>query len=279
LFKVRVISAAVGIALLVAVILSGPVVFGIAMSCVAMIGLYEFYKAVHFAGFRPVRIVGYIFCLPLFLISFRVGYSWLRNLNTFPGLIEFLAFGLFIVLVLLFSMIVFLHKRYNISDIALTLFGPVYVAFLFSFLILTRNFENGMLFVILIFIGAWGTDTFAYFTGMFAGKRKVLPAISPKKTVEGTIGGVIGTALSTVVYGIFAINKVYNIPLYHFVLIGALNGVVSQIGDWGASAIKRYAKIKDYGGIMPGHGGVLDRFDSILFTAPIVYFYYIFVLV
>jgi len=278
LLKVRVISAVVGIVLLVAVILLGPEVFGVAMSIMALIGLYEFYNSVSSAGFRPIRTVGYISCIPLFLIGIGAGFSWVGSIFTYSEPIKVFFLGLFIVVLVLFSLIVFQHKRFNIVDIALTLFGPTYVVFLFLFVILTRNLENGMLFILLIFIGAWGTDTFAYFTGMFLGRRKVLPVISPKKTLEGTIGGVVGTILATVAYGVLIINKTYNIPFYHFILIGALNGAVSQIGDWGASSIKRHVNIKDYGKIMPGHGGVLDRFDSILFIAPIVYFYYIFVL-
>lgn len=280
MLKIRVISATVGIIILVAIMSLGPEVLGVGISILALIGIHEFYNSVSNAGNRPVRVIGYISCIPLFLTGISGGFNWVNTYLNTSNLTGIFFLCLFIIILVLFSLIVFLHERYNIVDIAITLFGAAYVVFLFSFIILTRNLKNGILFVWLIFIGAWATDTFAYFTGKFLGKNKVLPVISPKKTLEGTIGGVIGTIAVTAVYGILIINRSfsYYIPIYHFIIIGALSGLISQIGDWGASAIKRYVKIKDYGNVMPGHGGILDRFDSILFTAPIVYFYYIFIL-
>jgi phosphatidate cytidylyltransferase len=164
-------------------------------------------------------------------------------------------------------------KKHNLIDISLTIFAIFYVVFLISFVILTRNLENGEYYIWLVFIGAFATDTFAYFTGRLIGRVKIIPEISPKKTVEGSIGGVIGCIAVTVVYG-FIINKyIGNIHIINFIILGILNGVISQIGDWSASAIKRFVNVKDFGKIMPGHGGVLDRMDSILFVAPVVYFY------
>src|SRR5690606_7424280 len=111
---------------------------------------------------------------------------------------------------------------------------------------------------------------FAYFTGMLFGKRKILPIVSPKKSLEGSIGGVVGCALVTVLFGLIFLK---GISMHHLIIMGLISGTVSQVGDWAASAIKRYSGIKDYGALMPGHGGVLDRFDSILFVAPHIYIY------
>jgi phosphatidate cytidylyltransferase len=128
-----------------------------------------------------------------------------------------------------------------------------------------------------VFIGAFATDTFAYIFGNLMGKTKILPIISPKKSLEGSIGGIFGCILLMVLVNLLATSLGWvsiKIPLHHFIVVGLLCGIISQIGDWAASAIKRYVGVKDYGKIMPGHGGVLDRFDSILFVAPVIYFYF-----
>ena len=277
--KKRIISALIGLVLLVVVVQFGNIALGIGILALSVIGLHELYSAVGRAGFKPIRIIGYVSCAPVFFISLNGEY---KRVNTYIDLfksINYVSFGIFLVIILLFSLIIFLHDKYNLIDIALTIFGILYVPFLFSFIVLTRNLENGILYIWLIFIGAFATDSSAYFIGVFLGRHKLLPAISPKKTVEGAIGGIVGCVVFTVLYGAFVNMYANGIPLYHFALIGILNGILSQIGDWAASAVKRYVNIKDYGRLMPGHGGVLDRFDSILFTAPVVYFYLSFLVV
>jgi phosphatidate cytidylyltransferase len=166
----------------------------------------------------------------------------------------------------------FSDGRYGIKDAAVTLFGIAYVAFPLSFVTLTRQMDYGYLYMWLIFIGAWATDTFAFFTGVTIGKTKIVPKISPKKSLEGCIGGVIGCVAVMAAFGTY-FNNILGVPVIHFAVIGLICGVISQLGDWSASVVKRAVGIKDYGNIMPGHGGVLDRVDSILFTAPAVFFY------
>ena len=133
--------------------------------------------------------------------------------------------------------------------------------------------EYGML-VWLIFLTAFGTDIMAYFTGYFLGKHKLCPKISPKKTIEGSIGGVIGSVVLSALFGYFFFERI----LIHCIIIGIIGGIVSQFGDLTASVFKRKMGIKDYGNLIPGHGGILDRFDSVLFTAPMVYYYIMLVL-
>ena len=271
--KIRVISAIAGLGLLISVVLLPVEIFGIAVFALALVGIYEFYNAVSNAGYRPVKFIGYLTCIPLLLIGIGAGNG---RFGDFAGkllLPEYFTFVIFIVLAALMAFIVFLRDRYNLLDICLTVFGVLYVIFLLSFVLLTRNLEHGRLFIWLIFIGAWATDTFAYFAGVTMGKTKLIPAISPKKTVEGSVGGIIGCVLITVLYGLYINTYLDFIPVYHYVIIGLLSGSISQIGDLAASAIKRYVNIKDYGYVMPGHGGALDRFDSILFVAPVIYFY------
>ena len=125
----------------------------------------------------------------------------------------------------------------------------------------------------LVFICAWGCDTCAYCVGMMIGKHKMAPVLSPKKSVEGGIGGIVGAALIGALYAL-AINRWSNAgaSILEFAIIGAVGGAISQIGDLAASAIKRNYNIKDYGKLIPGHGGILDRFDSVIFTAPIIYY-------
>ena len=154
-----------------------------------------------------------------------------------------------------------------------TLFAPLYVGLLISFVILLREAEYGQFFVWLIFISAWGSDTCAYFTGSLIGKHKLAPVLSPKKTVEGAIGGAVGAGLLAVVYTY--IYTLFAIPYMRenmLLIVGivVVSAILSQFGDLAASAIKRTLGVKDFGYIFPGHGGVLDRFDSILFVAPFI---------
>ncbi|MCX7711840.1 MAG: phosphatidate cytidylyltransferase [Clostridia bacterium] len=275
MLKTRVISAVVGAVLLIVLLSLGNIALGLGILVLSLIGIRELYQAVSHAGYKPVRWIGYLACIPIFLISL----SGENKVSAYVGLLKSvnsIFFGIFVMLMVLFSLIVFLHDKYSLIDIALTVFGILYVPFLFSFIVLTRGMTNGVLFIWIIFI-AWSTDTFAYFTGLMLGKHKLLPAISPKKTIEGSIGGIIGCVAATIAYGIFIRAYIGEIPIYHFVIIGLLNGIISQVGDLSASAIKRFVNIKDYGKVMPGHGGVLDRFDSILFVAPVVYFYLSFI--
>ena len=278
MLKTRVISSAIGLILLAGAVWTHQLVLGIVIFVFSLIGLREFYSSLSSAGYRPVRTIGYIACTPIIFIGLN---GVIKTVDSYIDLfksINYFSFGLFAMLVILFGFIVFLHDRYTINDIAFTFLGILYVAFLFSFIVLTRNLVNGFFYIWLIFIGAWATDTFAYFTGRYLGKVKLLPAISPNKTVEGAVGGIVGCVAATVLYGVFINRFIGGIELYHFAVLGILNGCISQLGDWAASAIKRYVKIKDYGKLMPGHGGVLDRFDSILFVAPVVYFYISFVI-
>jgi phosphatidate cytidylyltransferase len=271
--KTRIISAVAALALLLTVMFLGREAIGVTVFIIALVGIYEFYNAVRNAGYKPVNVLGYVCCLPLLYIALsggkETGIGFMDAMATSRGI----TLCVFFLLVTLFCLIIFLNDRFNLIDISITLFGILYVAFLFSFVIFIRNLDEGYLYIWIIIIGAFSTDTFAYFTGVCIGKTKILPAISPKKSLEGCIGGTIGCVAAMLAFGLYVSKFLDNMPLYHFIILGVLCGIVSQIGDWAASAVKRFAKIKDYGRIMPGHGGVLDRIDSILFVAPTVYFY------
>ena len=143
-----------------------------------------------------------------------------------------------------------------------------------SFVFKLRYVENGIYYVWLIFIGAWGSDTCAYCVGKLFGKHKMPSELSPNKTIEGCVGGVIGAALIGFLFALFALRSPEY--LWKLPIIGGVSSIISQIGDLAASAIKRNHDIKDYGKLIPGHGGILDRFDSIIFIAPIVYYLVVF---
>ncbi len=273
--KTRIISGFVLAILLVAAVFSGQIVFGIAVFALSVIGIYEFYNSVSNAGYKPIKLFGYLACIPVLLLGMD---GKIKAVSDFIDSFQkgnYLGVLIFLLIVLLSTSIIFLYKRFNLIDISLTAYGIIYVVYLFSFVVLTRNMDHGVYLIWLIFIGAFATDTSAYFTGVAIGKTKILPVISPKKSLEGSIGGVLGCILITCMYGFFLKDSIpdLDVRFYDFAILGLLCGIISQIGDWTASAIKRYVKVKDYGSLMPGHGGVLDRFDSILFVAPVIYFY------
>ena len=183
------------------------------------------------------------------------------------GLIA-LMFLLYLLFVLIFS-----RKNCSASDISVTFFFTSYAAVSFSSILLIRELENGEYLYLLVFIAAWVTDTFAYFTGKFLGRHKLMPVISPKKTIEGSIGGIIFCAGAFILYG-YVISSIRGgaVPDYLLLgLAGVVTSVVAQLGDLSASAIKRGYNIDDFGTIFPGHGGVIDRFDSVMAVGPFIF--------
>lgn len=169
---------------------------------------------------------------------------------------------------------IFCYPKFNNNQVAGGIFGLIYTAFMMSFIYYTRELDNGVFLVWLIFITSWVNDTCAYFVGSMIGKHKMTPNLSPKKSWEGAVGGIVGSAIASSLYGLFYV-KHFNLPLtaiIPFTVIGAIGSFIAMCGDLVASAVKRNNDVKDYGKIIPGHGGILDRFDSVLFTAPMVYF-------
>lgn len=254
--KTRIISALIGFSLLLLLVILGGTVLNIAILIVSLIAVYEFNRVVrNIDGMNPILSVNYVFTICLFLLNYTETIE-----------IEFL---IFIYIITTLSFLVF-GKKHVFSDVPITLLGGLYIPFFFYHMYLL----NDNIYIWIVFIAAFATDTFAYFSGMFFGKHKLCPEISPKKTVEGSIGGIVGSVVTIVIFSI--VFKLENI--LGMAILGVILSVMSQIGDLTASRIKRTAGVKDYGDLMPGHGGVLDRFDSILFTTPIVYYYIIYVL-
>lgn len=190
------------------------------------------------------------------------------------------AFGLSVLylqgILVLFAVIGFLlllrsHTKIDFNQIACAAFGALMLPYMLLALIRIFNFENGKFLVLMPLLAAWGSDTFAYFAGRLFGRHKLAPVISPKKTIEGAVGGVFGGIVCIVAFVAILDNTLGSaLPYSAAVVLGALGAIIGQIGDLSFSIIKRQTGIKDYGRIFPGHGGVLDRFDSVIFVAPVV---------
>ncbi len=273
--KTRVISAIIMIAVAAVFIWLGGIPFGMFLFAISIIGLYEFYKAFRQKGIRPVQPLGFVYTLLIPVATFLEVENPLEipigeaRANIFP------AVQVVIVLVLLTLMVV-AHKKVTPIDGAVTLLGAFYVPFLLSFFVLTRNMTDGLVLFIIGILGSVAADTFALFAGRLWGKKKLIPAISPKKTIAGSVGSFFGSTVALVIYGLILhygnfMEKPFGI--LHFAILGIIMGATSQIGDLSASAMKRYCGIKDFGNLIPGHGGIIDRFDSMMFNVPMVYCY------
>lgn len=260
MFKTRLFSSLILLTITIAVIILGGNFLFVTVGIISLVGLMELYRIGKVNKSLP-GILGYFAGICYYVLL----YAKLEQYQ----LILFICF-----LMLLMAIYVFMFPKFVINQITIIFFGLFYVSIMLSYIYQVRMLEDGIILVCLIFIGAWGSDTCAYCVGKLIGKYKVAPKLSPKKTVEGCIGGVLGAALIGLVFAtIFQtyITSMEN-PQLAFAIIGAASSVISQIGDLVASAIKRNYNIKDYGTLIPGHGGILDRFDSIIFTAPIVYY-------
>ncbi len=258
---IRILSGIIGLPMLIGLLFIGGDVLKIVALICSIIGLHEFFKANDIS--TVTRNLSYVATA----IYYTVAGSSLDLLNTVIIITTFM--------LSLFISMVFLFPKISIKDVSISFLGFVYICVMLSFVYFVRSaFDNGKVYVYVIFITAFATDTFAYFTGMFLGKNKLAPILSPKKTIEGAIGGIVGSVVTIVIFG-YIVKTYYNVNVeftYIFWgLLGFMCAIMAQLGDLTASAIKRENNVKDYGNLIPGHGGILDRCDSVLFTAPVVY--------
>jgi len=263
----RYIGALVLAPLIIFLFLGGEYLKYIVM-VLSLFGMYEFYKVSRKKHYKPIGLVGYVLCIVYYL---NMTSDFSQSFN-----IYILIAGIFLLLC-----IPVLYTSYNFVDIALTIFGFLYVAVFFSFIVFINNKPYGEYLVWIIFICSWVCDTAAYYSGRYfgkGGKHKLCPKVSPNKTVEGSIGGLLGSVIGCTIYG-YAISR-YGVPieLYHYPIIGIICGVFGQFGDLIASSIKRFVGAKDYSSLIPGHGGILDRFDSILFVSVVAFYYITFII-
>ena len=260
MFTTRLISGIVLVILsLVVVGAGGSILFGV-VGMISLVGLFELYRVMKIEK-TPLGFIGYGTCIAYY------GLLW------FEGQ-QFVTLMCIAALMLLMSVYVFTFPKYKTEEITIVFFGVFYVAVMFSYLFQVRQMPDGGYLVWLIFLSSWGCDTCAYCVGVLFGKHKLAPVLSPKKSIEGAIGGVAGAAVLGFLYALTFQTQMAGIknPQLVCALACAIAAVISQIGDLAASAIKRNHQVKDYGHLIPGHGGVLDRFDSMIFTAPAIYF-------
>ena len=265
MFVTRLLSGIVLMLAAIAALVLGGYVLYFVVVVLSLVGLFELYRAAGLEKTLPAKL-GYLFCL-LLDVSLPAENTELTLLILVAALMCILA------------VYVIAYPKYQIGQVTLLLFGLFYVGLLLSYVYRVRGLEGGVYSVWLVFIGSWGSDTCAYCVGKLIGKHKLPSKLSPNKTIEGCLGGVIGAALIGAIYAAVFTNQLsmFPSPVLAFAVIGSVSAVISQIGDLAASGIKRNYDIKDYGNLIPGHGGILDRFDSVIFIAPVVYYLITFV--
>ena len=258
----RIITGVIGISVIIPLfIFSNTVAFTIVIALATVMCLYEMFRCM---GIHKK----YAITMPAYTLAAAIPF-FLRYLgdNAVAAKLCFIVAVLYLVIV--FALMIWSHGKIKFNDSMAVFVITAYIIAGTNSIIYVRDFDDvGQYLYLLIFLGAWMTDIFAYFAGYLFGKHKLIPDVSPKKTIEGSIGGIIGCILTFIIYGLvidIAFDRSAN--LLFLALMGFIASVVSQIGDLLMSVIKRHYGIKDYGKIFPGHGGMLDRLDSVLIVS------------
>jgi phosphatidate cytidylyltransferase len=263
--KERTISSVILVICALASILPGGIILAAVLFIISLIGFFELTKACKVreknGKINALEIMGVV------LITAYYVLTYLTQNTTYMAMVIIMA------LIAIMFVYVFGFPKFNANQVMDTYFSFVYCPVMLSFIFLTRQLENGIYLVWMIFISSWISDTCAYVVGVMLGKHKLAPILSPKKSIEGSIGGIVGAAVVGAIFGAY-LDSALGLSNFTVILaiVGGVGSVISQVGDLAASAIKRNHDIKDYGKLIPGHGGIMDRFDSVIFTAPITYF-------
>lgn len=266
MFKTRLLSGVILVLLAVGILYVGGFLTGGAVLLLSLGGVFELLR-IYGLHNKPIGITAYAVTAVYYACLFFDMQQYVM-----PVII---AFVLAVLLVYVAA-----YPTYRDRDAMAVILSFFYVPLMLSYVYLIRELTYGGALVVMIFICSWINDTCAYCVGVKLGKHKMTPKLSPKKSVEGLIGGIAGAAVVAGLYGIFFSRYVYELnsgPII-FAVIGAAGAGMAVIGDLAASAIKRNNDIKDYGKLIPGHGGVLDRFDSMIFTAPIIYYCFVYMI-
>lgn len=265
MLRTRVLTAVIGIPFLIIFLLADPLCLAGLSAVAVVIGLNEYYRAVKINDKKGICFTGYVFG-----IIFVFG-AWFNK--------EIYMVLIFLLFISLCGQMLFNHSKVNIDDTSKIIFSLIYISFFISNVNYIRIMKPyGEYYIWLMFLGAFITDSCAFFVGKAIGKHKLCPSISPKKTVEGAVGGVIGTGIVFIGFA-YIVNTFFNLD-FSFIkifILGIIVAVISEIGDLTASIIKRKYEIKDFGNILPGHGGILDRCDSVILVAPVMYLYLLYI--
>lgn len=259
MFKDRFISSVVLVVVTLFTVIMGGPILAILSTVIGVIGMYELYR-IQGIEKKTLGVIGYVGAIVYYILIFTDNKEYLTML-------------VFAMLAFFMAEYVFTFPKYHANQVMLSFFGFFYVAILLSYIYQTRTLDHGVFIVWLAFISSWICDTCAYCVGVKFGKHKMAPILSPKKSIEGAIGGLLGSGIVGYIYGYcivrFSSDAIDPIVFAIICMVGAL---ISMVGDLAASGIKRDYNVKDYGIVIPGHGGILDRFDSLIFTAPIIYY-------
>lgn len=258
-FVTRTLSGIVLVALMLATIIPGGKVLFVANMLISLVGVYELYKVLGIEKKLP-GVTGYVAVISYYAILYM-------------GKTEHMMTLMIVFLIALLAQYVFMFPEYKTKEVSNAIMCMLYAGVMLSYLYSVREGSNGAYTVWLIFLCSWGSDTCAYLAGVAFGKHKMAPILSPKKSIEGAVGGVIGAAVLGALYAAIFADKIEMSlnPVIAFAIICAVGALISMVGDLAASAIKRNHDIKDYGTIIPGHGGIMDRFDSVIYVAPIIW--------
>lgn len=272
MFWTRLASGIVLLAIAVVTMFFGGVPLVLTLWAISMVAFRELTKALGCATdakkLNMLEFIGFAGITGYYLtLYFSNGHTWLFMSVVLVFMAEMFAY-------------VMTFPKFNAGQVVAAVFSFLYAPMMLSFVYLTRECRMGIYMVWMILISSWGCDTCAYAVGKLIGKKKVFPVLSPKKSLEGCIGGVLGAALIGWLYGSFVVDRVNpdGKVVWIIAFICAVGAVMSMVGDLAASAIKRNHNIKDYGKLIPGHGGIMDRFDSMIVTAPMTYFLTILIL-
>lgn len=262
--KTRIISGLVMAPLLIVLYLGGWWLWAAAL-LIAIMGLQEFYKGWKALDVHPSKEIGYIMTVLLFVTAIPYG----EESSAVPRFYENMMHICIWMFIAIAAGMIYgwkIDKRGPYDALA-TVAGLVYIPF-FTYHMVLIDMTDYSLFIWIVVIAAFGSDIFAYFTGFFLGKHKMAPNLSPKKTIEGAVGGLIGSSVLSWLFGFIFMREMALVCL----VLGLVGGAAGMAGDLTASMFKRKMGIKDYGTLIPGHGGIMDRFDSVIFVAPVVYY-------
>lgn len=270
MFRTRLISGIVLVIIAAVFIIAGGDLLLALVAAISLVGMYELYRIFAIEKSLPG------------LISYAAAIAYYANLRlgvTEDGMLLVMAY-----LIALMFAYVFTYPKYRAKRIMAAFFGLFYVTVMLSYVYRIRMLDKGLYLTALIFLCSWGCDTCAYCVGMLTkklwGNHKMSPKLSPNKSIEGAVGGVLGAVLLTALY-LYIFRAPMQMEMSGIWLLAGLSAIpamISMVGDLTASAIKRNYDIKDYGNLIPGHGGILDRFDSMMITAPILYYIAVFFL-